>query len=185
MSAAGAISSQISRPSGLSQTSLRSYWMAWRAMRSPVKRGRRRLAAPGMMPSLRAGSVMKASLGRQHVVHGQQDLAMAADGKAVDRRDPWLFDAGAVHVVGQRVGPRHAAQEFMHEAEIALEEPDERDLAAIEMGQVDAGAEQAAAAIFGMLDLAAAQHRDVGLADRGSRRRPRSPWRRAWCRPRH
>ena len=88
---------------------------------------------------------------------------MAADGKALDRGDPRFFDCGAVHVVGQQFGPRHAAEEFVHEAEVAPEEPDERNLAAIEMGQIDAGAEQFFAAIFGMLDLAAAQHGDVGL----------------------
>ena len=55
--AAGAISSQIRRPSGLAQSMRRSAITAWRAMRLPTKRGRRRLAAPGMMPSLRAGSV--------------------------------------------------------------------------------------------------------------------------------
>ena len=92
MSPGAAISSQIRRPSGLSQSSRRSYWMAWRAMRSPVKRGRRRLAAPGMMPSLRAGKRHERVVGGEHVVHGQQDLAMAADGEAVDRRDPGFFD---------------------------------------------------------------------------------------------
>ena len=54
---------------------------------------------------------------------------MAADGEAVDRRDPGLLDAVAVHVVRQRVGPRDAAQELVHEAEVALQEPEERDLA--------------------------------------------------------
>ena len=60
MPPASTISSQISRPSGLSHSSRRSYWIACRAMRSPTKRGSRMLAAPGMMPSLRAGSVMNA-----------------------------------------------------------------------------------------------------------------------------
>ena len=46
------------RPSGVSQSSRRPTMIAWRAMRSPVKRHIRMLAAPGMMPSLRAGSVM-------------------------------------------------------------------------------------------------------------------------------
>jgi hypothetical protein len=87
---------------------------------------------------------------------------VAADGKTVERCDPWFFDCRAVHVVRHRVGSRHAAEKFVHEAEIAPQKPGERDEAAIEMRQVDAGAEQSAAAIFRVLDLAAAQHRDVG-----------------------
>ena len=47
--------SQSRRPSALSAGNWRSSRMPWRASRSPTKRGRRRLAAPGMMPSLRAG----------------------------------------------------------------------------------------------------------------------------------
>ena len=66
-----------------------------------------------------------------------------------------------VHVVGQHVGPRNAAQELVHEAELALQEPDERNLAAIEMREVDAAAEDAAPRVFGVVDRAAAQHCDV------------------------
>src|SRR5499426_4179818 len=105
------ISSQISRPSGLSQGRGRSYWIAWRAMRSPVKRGSRMLAAPGMMPSLRA------------------------------------------------VGARQAAIDLVDVAEVALEIPHEGNVAVIEMREVDAGPEHAAALVFRVLHHAAAQHR--------------------------
>ena len=47
-------------------------------------------------------------------------------------------------------------------AEVALHVPDEGDLAAIEVGQVDAGAENALAAIFRVIDLAAAHDGDFG-----------------------
>jgi thioesterase DpgC len=57
MRSGGTISSQIKRPASLSQSMRRSARIAWRAMRSPTKRGRRKFAAPGMIPSLRAGSV--------------------------------------------------------------------------------------------------------------------------------
>ena len=55
----------------------------------------------------------------------------------------------------------------MHEAELALQKPDERNLAAIEVGQIDAAAEDAAAAIFGMVDDTAAQNRDIARGIEG------------------
>src|SRR6185437_9647868 len=54
---------------------------------------------------------------------------------------------------------RQAAEDLVHQPQIALHVPDERDLAAIEMGEVDSGREDRLAAIFRMLDHAAAQHR--------------------------
>src|SRR5580700_7122527 len=86
---------------------------------------------------------------------------MSADGKAVDRRGPRLLDGGAVHVVRQSVGLRHAAENFVNKAEVAFEEPDKRYLAAIKVREIDAGAEQPAAAILWMFDHTAAQHGDV------------------------
>src|SRR5262249_51081728 len=134
------ISSQISRPSGLSQSSRRSYWIACRAMRSPVKRGKRILAAPGMMPSLRAGKVRNAL--RRKMANPRQGLAVAADGKGFDRRDPRLLDGVAAELVGWRVvGEGKPAIDLVDVAEIALEIPNERDAAVIEMREIDAGAE--------------------------------------------
>src|SRR5258708_33885290 len=86
---------------------------------------------------------------------------MAADGEAVDRGDPGLFDAVAAHVVRQRVGTRDAAQELVDEAEVALEKPHEWNAAAIEVGQIDAAADDAAPVVFRMIGLAAAYGRDL------------------------
>ncbi len=101
-------------------------------------------------------------------IHGQQDLAVTADCKTLDRRDPGLLRRRAVDVIGKNLRARDAAQEFVHEAELALDEPDKWNLALIEMRQVDAAAEQAPAGVFRVLDRGAAQHRDVarGIEDR-------------------
>src|SRR4026207_1630193 len=91
-------SSQIIRPSGLAQSKRRSAMMAWRAGRAPPKRGRRRAAAPPLGPAWarvgRARDDAFRARGQGHVrillgedvVHGEQDLAMSADGEALHRR---------------------------------------------------------------------------------------------------
>ena len=104
---------------------------------------------------------------RQHVVHRQQNLAVAADRPSFDRCDPRLFDAGAVDVVRQDVGGRDAAEIFVHETKFALHIPKERDRSAIQMGQVDAGAEDAPPGVFGVRDRLPAQHRDIGSGVEG------------------
>ncbi len=101
---------------------------------------------------------------RHDVVHGEQHLAAAADREAIDRGDPRLLDRAARDLVGALVRLGDAAHELVDDAHVALQEPHERDLAAIEMGQVDAGVEDAPAAPFRMLHLGAAQHRDVARA---------------------
>ena len=87
---------------------------------------------------------------------------MAADGERIDGRDPQFFDAAAVHVVGHAVRRGDAAQELVHVAEVADQEPEEGNLAEIEMGEIDAGAENALAAIFLVVDRDAAHDGDVG-----------------------
>ena len=87
---------------------------------------------------------------------------MPADGKAVDGGDPRLLDAAAMHIIGNGMRLRNAAQELVHVAEIPLHEPQKRNPAAIEMSEIDPGAEGAAVAIFGMLEHTTAHHRNVG-----------------------
>jgi len=65
-------------------------------------------------------------------------LDMAADRKRVDRGDPYFFDAAAIDVVRQAVTRCDAAQQFVHVAEVAVHEPEERNSAEVEMGEVDA-----------------------------------------------
>src|SRR5205085_6976425 len=57
--------------------------------------------------------------------------------------------------------PRDAAQELVNEAEVAHQKPHEWNPAAIEMGEIDPAAEDTAAAIFRMVERAAAQDRDI------------------------
>src|SRR5260221_6911692 len=96
------------------------------------------------------------------VVHDEKILAAAADREGVDRRDPRFLDGLSDRLVGRGILPRETAEDLVHHAHVALQIPDIGDLAEIEMGQVDAGGEHPAAAIFRMLDGVAAQHRDLG-----------------------
>src|SRR5262249_40848497 len=54
------------------------------------------------------------------------------------------------------------AIDLVHVAEIALEIPNERDAAVIEVREIDAGAEHAASLVFRMLDDGAAHDGDLG-----------------------
>src|SRR6185437_1633533 len=93
---------------------------------------------------------------RQHVIDGQQRLAMATDGETLHGRDPRFLDTVTMYVVGEEIGRRHAAQQLVYPSQLALDEPHERNLSAIEMREVDPGPETAPAAIFRMIERAAA-----------------------------
>ena len=82
----------------------------------------------------------------------------------------------AVHVVGHAVGRRDAAHELVHVAEVADQEPQEGDLAEIEMGEIDAGAENAPAAIFLVVHRVAAHDRDLGRSVEGATSTAISVW---------
>ena len=145
--------------------SSRSERIAWRARRSPTKRGSRRFAAPGMIPSLRAGSVQRQPCLGEDVVDGQQQLAAAADRERLRRRDPQLL----------RLRLAEAAVDLVHEAEVADREEQVGDLAAVEVGEVQPGAEDAPPGVARVLDDAAAQHRDLDLrVERSARSMPAS-----------
>jgi hypothetical protein len=67
----------------------------------------------------------RAALG-EHVVHHQQDLAVAADGEGPDRGDPGFLDGIAAELVGRRiVGEGKSAIDFVDVAEVTLEIPNE------------------------------------------------------------
>ncbi len=83
----------------------------------------------------------------QDVVHAQQQLAAAADRERLGRGDPQLV----------------GAEDLVDEAEVADREEQVRDLAAVEVREVQAGAEDAAAGVARMVDDAAAQHADLDL----------------------
>src|ERR1700730_14401914 len=99
---------------------------------------------------------------RNHIVAYQQHLTVTPDGEPLHGGDPKLLDGGAAKFIGRCVlGFRKPAVDFVHIAEIALQVPDERDTAVIEMRQIDARAEDSPTTVFWMLDLSAAQHDDL------------------------
>src|SRR6516165_3586533 len=53
-------------------------------------------------------------------------------------RSAWMSCRAIRSPVGQCLGPRHAAEAFVHEAQLALQVPDEGDGATIQLLQVDA-----------------------------------------------
>src|SRR5262249_10567481 len=99
---------------------------------------------------------------REHIVHGQQNLAVASDCESIDRRKPWLFNAMSVHIVWHALGSRDAAEQLVDEAEVALEKPRERYLTTVEMREIDSATECAPPLVLGMLKYAAADHRNFG-----------------------
>ena len=154
--------------------SSRSERIAWRARRSPTKRGSRRFAAPGMIPSLRAGSVQRQPCSARMWSTRQQQLAAAADRVRLGRGDPQLL----------RLRLAQAAIDLVDQPEVADREEQVGDLAAVEVGEVQAGAEDPPAGVARVLDDAAAQHRDLDLRVAGSAGRCRPPTARSSCRPR-
>src|SRR5262249_59996981 len=89
---------------------------------------------------------------RYHVVHGQQNLAMSTDREAIHGRDPWLFNAAPAHIVRNAIGPSDAAPPLVHQAKGTLQKPHERNLAAIEVSEVDAAAQHTPTAVSGMVE---------------------------------
>ncbi len=87
---------------------------------------------------------------------------MAADGETLDGGDPRLFERLAAHIVGRNLRVGETAINLVHVAEIALDIPEKRNPPPIEMGQIDAGAEDAAVPVSRMLNPSAAQHDDAG-----------------------
>ena len=85
-------------------------------------------------PLLARGQVEPAAARGDHVVDHVQQLAGAADRVGLDRRDPELLDL---------VGPAQPAEDLVDVAEVARHEEQERHLALVEPGQVEAGAEHA------------------------------------------
>ena len=155
-----------------SGASSRSERIAWRARRSPTKRGSRRFAAPGMIPSLRAGSVQRvpASIRLWSTVSSSWQPPPIANVSAAAIHSFSIVSSGARSRVGE------AAQHLVHQPEVAHREEQVGDLAAVEVREVQPGAEDPPAGVARVLDDAAAQHRDLDLlveqreVDRGLQR---------------
>ena len=91
---------------------------------------------------------------------------------------------GAVDVVGQHIGRGDTAKVFVHEAQFALQIPEKRDRAVIQVRQVDAGAEDAAARRISHAPPAARAAPRCRSPGRASRHRRRSPSHRSCPGPR-
>ena len=84
--------SQIRRPSGLAQSMRRSARIAWRAMWSPTLAREAQVGRARDEAFLARRQRHVRILGRDYLVHGQQDLAMAADGEPFRRGDSEFLD---------------------------------------------------------------------------------------------
>ena len=104
-------------------------------------------------PLVAGGQRAAAALLGEDVVDAQQQLAAAADRERLRRGDPQLL----------RLRLAEAAVDLVHEPEVADREEQVGDLAAVEVGEVQARAEDPPAGVARMLDDAAAQHRDLHL----------------------
>ena len=78
---------------------------------------------------------------------------MAADRKTYRRPPPTASRAEAIDVVRKGVGSCDTAQDLVHVAEVAAEKPEKRNLPAIEMGEINSGAEDRTIPVLRMLDL--------------------------------
>ena len=134
-----------------SGASSRSERIAWRARRSPTKRGSRRFAAPGMIPSLRAGSVQRvpASARMWSTTSSSWQPPPIAN-----------VSAAAIHSFSTS-GCAQPAEHLVDETEVSHGEEQVGDLAAVEMREVQAGAEDPLAGVARVLDDAAAQDADL------------------------
>ena len=149
-----------------SGASSRSERIACRARRSPTKRGRRRFAAPGMIPSLRAGSVQRVPCS-----------ARMWSTTSSSWQPPPIANVSAAAIQSFSVSrPAEAAVDLVDEAEIPDREEQVGDLAAVEVGEVQAGAEDAPIRVARVVDRSAPQDRDLDLrveedeVDRGFQR---------------
>ena len=103
-----------------------------------------------------------AAAGGDHVVHDVEQLAGAADRVGLGRRDPELL-GGLLRRARAVLGRAQPAVDLVDVAEVAGDEEDERELAEVEPGQVEARAEDPRSRVAGVLDHAAAHHSDLDL----------------------
>ena len=95
------------------------------------------------------------------MVHGQQQLTPAADRKRLDRGDPRLLVV-RFDLLRPELRTAQAAIHLVQKAHVAdHEEVDQRDLAVVQVGEIDAGVEDAPPGVLGVLDHLAAHHADV------------------------
>ncbi|MFE1492896.1 hypothetical protein ACFW62_33645 [Streptomyces olivaceus] len=85
------------------------------------------------------------------MVEGEQELHAAADGEGVDGPDPRFGDVPFAAGAGGRVG-QQAVEQLVDVAEFpGEEEADQRDPAVAQVGEVDAGAEDAPPPVGGVV----------------------------------
>src|SRR5262245_14359509 len=92
----------------------------------------------------------------QYVIHHQQMLAASANRESVDRSDPRLFHGGPRQIVGRGIPSGNAAKDFVLVAHHMLKVEQERDLALVEVSEIDAGGEYPPPGVFCMFHPAAA-----------------------------
>ena len=145
--------------------------IAWRAARSPTNRGRRRLDAPGMIPSLRAGRYSR-----------EPRVAITWSITCSSWQAPPIANLSTAAIHSFSIGPVRAwptaAVELVDIAEVADQVEEEVDLAVVEVGEVDARAEYALAGVAGVVDRRRRASRPTSIAG-SSRIRSTAPLGRA------
>src|SRR3989442_6075340 len=112
---------------------------------------------------LAGGQAHECVLRREHVVHDEQVLAVPADGESLHHRDPGFLPRCPGDVVRRRVRARETPIDLVDDPQVALQVPDERHLALVQMREVDAAAEHAAPLILAARYGVPAQHADLRL----------------------
>jgi hypothetical protein len=96
------------------------------------------------------------------VVDDVQQLAGAADRVGLGRGDPELL-GGLLERPGVGLGTGEPALDLADVAQVADEVEEIGDQAAVQVGEVDPGAEDPPSRVAGVVDDAAAQHADLDL----------------------
>src|SRR3954454_7032034 len=99
--------------------------------------------------------------GGERVIDGEEDLAMPADRKTFDGRDPDLLDRSLFRRFVFKSDP---AVELVYEAEIANHVPEVANPALVQVREVDPGAEEPPPFVLRVVDKIPAQHAYLALA---------------------
>src|SRR6185295_5363414 len=77
--------------------------------------------------------------------------------------NPGFLDSLTGNVIRHHIFACQSAEKFIDDSQVALQIPDERNFSVVEVREIDAAAEHAAAIVFTALHIIAAQHANLNL----------------------